>query len=71
MNDEQARLNQVFWRVQRLFKHNPEQLKMITTAFWALKKPDEVVQLEKKLNTHGEPLDFDTAIKLIEQCYRR
>ena len=24
---------------------------------------------EKELDAHGAPLDFDTALKLIEQCY--
>ncbi len=31
--------------------------------------PEEVSLLERKLEEHGNPQDYDTVLKLIKQCY--
>ena len=68
MNGEQV-ARPIYCRVESMFRHNPEQFGMILVALSKLPVPEGALQLEKELDVHGEPLDFDTALKLIEQCY--
>ena len=59
----------IYCRVESMFRHNPVQFGMICVALSKLRVPAGALQLEKELDAHGAPLDFDTALKLIEQCY--